>query len=224
MKREKVFRCTGCNRLIDYGSGEAMRHDGELYCSEECMLESIGADYVDWENEEVKYIELDRTNAFGVYKIGTDWFSNGHYLVFDRFRSDQFKLDFTYAEAVDLSHCKSFRYKRDICEIYSSFDKFKDDFVKLEQGMFDVLTRTEKDPLLPDMFVHFNVKDKNEYFNKDYFEFVKDYLSDGEESPEIYGLLGTDTLLLKVNGKKAIILSNIEPKEHPERFFEEANQ
>lgn len=41
MKTENKFYCRECRRKIEFGDEDAVKYDGEFFCSEDCVLRRI---------------------------------------------------------------------------------------------------------------------------------------------------------------------------------------
>ena len=211
-KVKNVVRCFYCGGKIEYGSPIAVMYDDHWYCDADCLIGDLNIDTDPWCDEyEYNYTE-DETNGFGAKYIREDSYSNGRYVIFDKC---PFEFDDEYNEYFGV------RYRDEApsnIDLIALLMEHKDEMQPLSEFPRTFKRKgniVSEDPL---------------YFSEilglwvitDYWTFVIRQLSGSQfvKPSEISVARADGMLLIECNGKQAIIASNWEPRENPNRFEE----
>lgn len=204
-KVNRYFFCSYCNRSIPFGDEDAVEYDGNLYCSERCIVDSLDINEFDWSEEYENDITNDESNGYGIIVVNDSFYSNGHYAVFERC---PFEFDTEYKEYFGLHENKEVEEMLSVL-----FDKNKDFF----ESVKDFKPRCVRRKHCLDSYVE--VLD-HWFFYKEYMFIIK-RLNDGNLVPADMSICFYDAkLLIILNGKMAAIAENTYPLYNPELFEE----
>lgn len=211
-KVKNEFCCRYCGRQIEYGSPGAILYDDNLYCDTDCLLGDLNIKADPWEDEyEYDYTE-DETNGFGIKYIREDSYSNGRYVIFDKC---PFEFEDDYNDYFGVLYRDEAPNNVDLIALLM---EHKDEMQPLSEFPRTVKRKgniVSENPLFFSEILGL-------WVITDYWTFVIMQLSGSQfvKPSEISVARADGMLLIECHGKQAIIASNLEPKEHPERFEE----
>lgn len=206
-KKKNTFECSYCGAEIEYGDPNAVDYDGEIYCDTQCVVDSLDIDPFCWEDIDEFEIESDRDNGYCVRFIGENYYSNGHYLVFNKC---PFVFDDEYKQRFDVKEAE----KTDAMAIklLLEFDANSLLFKEVRNFKPEVIT-TKAGCKRNYVYV------LGHWFNREFYEFVLEQLNDGNHIPDVMSILVNDgKLYIVCNGKKAIITKDDDPARCPINF------
>lgn len=181
--------CAYCRREIHYGDLDAKYYQGNIFCDCECVANYVGADEWDWsdcedcDDEKTKCVE----NGFGIKLAGEGYFSNGVYVIFDKFDKNRFRINSEDYE--DYPKAK---------EMLKDFEVFGEKFVTIDRSSIESYA---------DIFDKKTSVITGIRVNYDLLNFVLDYISNnsGMNEFQAFGDQDRKFLYIKHNKKKAVI-------------------
>lgn len=129
MKIENKFYCHGCDREIEFGDEDAVRYDYDLYCSTQCVLDSLCIDSDPWRDEYAFKYTGDVENGYLINLMDDEIFSNGSYAIWGKCKLPFDFLDRDYQEFVSFNVDLKY-FKAHFDAIKPRFDE--DDFCLIE--------------------------------------------------------------------------------------------
>lgn len=140
--RERTFECSNpwCNRKIHFGDTDAVTYDNEMFCCEECVLRYLEIEAYPWEYEARYEFESSEENGFLICAMNDDFFTNGHYVIWDKCK---LSFDFNsrdYQEQVYLNRSLS-DLADNVAKLHEEFKRFE---LKPLEIDFSKLTEEER--------------------------------------------------------------------------------
>lgn len=184
--------CTYCQRQISYDDPDAKCYQGDIFCDWECVANYVGCFDWDWsdcedcedcEDEKTKCVE----NGFGIKLAGEDYFSNGIYVIFDKFDKNRFRLNDDDYE--DYPKAKN---------MLKDFEVFGENFVTIDRSSVESYTVANQRKISVIMGISVDY---------DLLNFVLDYITtdSGMNEFQAFGDQDRKFLYIKHNKKKAVI-------------------
>lgn len=184
MRHKNYFYCSHCNRQVPFKSLDAKVYESNLYCSEECILESLYIEDYPWDEEfEYNYVS-EESNGYGVTYINKDWYSNKIYIIF---RSIDFSLD---KDEEDY-----FGTTRNTEELNSKVNSYLENF---KSNQLKILSKD----IIHQKGTYVSIDDYR--FDNNLFSFVLNKL-DYKSNSEVKYFIYNETLYLACNDYKAML-------------------
>lgn len=192
MKTENKFYCIGCGYEIEFGDEDAVKYEGDLYCSEECVMDSLCIDEDPWRDEYAFKYTGDAENGYLIKLMDDDFFSNGSYVIWGKCKLSFDFLDRDYLDFVGFNvDLKYFKVRLDA--IKPQFDE-EDDFCPLKFDDGPYIEAGHRGIL-------------GFEFQRYLLDFILDYMGANRYTGDgvKVKLIDNDNLAIRYNGQKALL-------------------